>query len=138
MPDSLVYAESAALLQHRNEAAQRHAEGRHNAIGQRFASDEHFAPPPFEPNEVPPNFIQSKIRSNGCPQALASTHDRLFNRQNKTVAIDPDRAQRLRNLTTRGKTYDIISGAEIQVRTVISQYPCKFFLRSRRLPLWNR
>ena len=98
------------------EAAQRHAEARTAAIAARTYSDEHFAPSPIDPATEPPGYIFTrKIRSFGCPDALGDTHDRLFARHQVQARIDPERAQRLRNINTRGKSYDIISGVEIQV-----------------------
>jgi hypothetical protein len=115
LPDSLVYAETSAKLHAKQEALIRHAEGRTNLIGEKFYSDEHFAPPPLDPSEQPAHFIQSKVRAYGCPDALADTHQRLFNRSQSLPRIDPNRAQTLRNHSTNGKSYDIITGAEIQV-----------------------
>jgi len=55
--------------------------------------------------------MQKKKQSKGCPSALENTGDHLFIANQKIEFRS--RAQYIRNVHTRGRAYDILSGARI-------------------------
>ena len=77
-------------------------------------SDDHIAPQ-VGPDEPPEFLFTQKGRTAGCPAALEDTHTRLFNRQVKEKPANLERMQELRNREMKGRRYDIITGAEVQV-----------------------
>eukprot|EP00455_Lapot_gusevi_P009474 TRINITY_DN14244_c0_g1_i3.p1 TRINITY_DN14244_c0_g1~~TRINITY_DN14244_c0_g1_i3.p1 ORF type:complete len:397 (+),score=64.26 TRINITY_DN14244_c0_g1_i3:130-1191(+) len=110
-PNSPVYGEMGQKYQEETQTRQMRAQVRTAQLENHWQSSDAFE---FQADrDASDPLFTRKARSSGCPQALESSHERLFIRPNLRKPPSPNRAQTLRNIETQGRRYDIISGAEI-------------------------